>query len=453
MAYAAKPFAGDIIWHNKTVCIAAPPTQYTDHNSSAADLWCVPRTDHFSTNIRAVVVFPLNGRPWRRDFHPYHDAMRLWWLLAFAITAKRQGLSVFNGESAHWANRGKPWPWRTVGPIGRALIAALSRHGVLPVPRSGCPACAELRLESVNREHRGEVFRAEDRQRDRFLSLSRATHAVWHTMSSECSATSSPPSPTPLLWWGAAGGVHHALGMSLHSLQEQPAPQAKQATDPRLAALPARIVLLDRMPPRQLAIRGTVRRPMLREVISSNETCATVRQWTLPAFAYVTPHGAQLNNRFLMTQQPQPCLIEVFPLGYLSPCYVLPFCPQRHVQVHGSVVWDAHNRPLAAWQLVKADILKICDKWIPPPASGETGQEKDKRLKRCRIKARGQQVEISNSTLAAAVELCHRAIAPRQRVATTADQQADPAALGLNKDAASTTTANNDADMGQNSLL
>ena len=132
---------------------------------------------------------------------------------------------------------------------------------------------------------------------------------------------------------------------------------------------------------------------------------------------------------------------------------MLPFCPQRHVQVHGSVVWDAHDRLQWAWQLVKADILKICDQWIPPPASGETGQEKDKREKRCRIKARGQQVEISNSTLAAAVELCHRAIAPRQRVATTADQQADLAALGLNKDAASTTTTNNDADMGQNSLL
>ena len=192
---------------------------------------------------------------------------------------------------------------------------------------------------------------------------------------------------------------------------------------------------------------------MLREVISSNDTCATVRQWSLPAFAYVTPHGAQLNNRFLMTQQPQPCLIEVFPLGYLSPCYVLPFCPQRHVQVHGSVVWDAHDRLQWAWQLVKADISKICDKWFPPPASGETGREKDKRLLRCRIKARGQQVEISNSTLAAAVELCHHAIVPSQRVATTAGQQADPAALGLNKDAASTTTTINDADMGQNSLL
>ena len=107
----------------------------------------------------------------------------------------------------------------------------------------------------------------------------------------------------------------------------------------------------------------------------------------------------------------------MFPLGYLSPCYVLPFCPQRHVQVHGSVVWDAHDRLQWAWPLVKADILKICDKWIPPPASGETSQEKDKRLKRCRLKARRQQVEISNSTLAAAVELCHRAIAPRQRVA------------------------------------
>ena len=37
-----------------------------------------------SGGCRAVVVFPLNGRPWDSDFHPYHDAMRLWWLLEFA---------------------------------------------------------------------------------------------------------------------------------------------------------------------------------------------------------------------------------------------------------------------------------------------------------------------------------------------------------------------------------
>ena len=279
------------------------------------------------------MVFPLNGAPRGRAFHPYHDSMRLWWLLEFAIAAKRQGLSVFNGEPAeragpHWAH-GEPWPWDTIGPIGRALIAALSRHGVLPVPRSGCSACAELRLDNISISPWGVS--------PYFLSLSGATHAVWramqvgsrvHTMNHTTS--SPPPPPPPLLWWEAAArgrGTHHALLDAALTAPE-----------------PTHLVLLDREPPRQLAIRGTVRRPMLREVISSNDTRATVRQWTLPAFAYVTPHGAQLNNRFLMTQQPQPCLIEVFPRGYFTPCYVLPFCPQRHVQVHGSLVWDAHDR-------------------------------------------------------------------------------------------------------------
>ena len=45
-----------------------------------------PGLDAASTKrrVREVVVFPLNGRPWDSDFHPYHDAMRLWWLLEFA---------------------------------------------------------------------------------------------------------------------------------------------------------------------------------------------------------------------------------------------------------------------------------------------------------------------------------------------------------------------------------
>ena len=116
-----------------------------------------------------------------------------------------------------------------------------------------------------------------------------------------------------------------------------------------------------------------------------------------------------------MTQQPQPCLIEVFPRGYVTPCQVLPFCPQPHVQVHGSLVWDAHDRRQLVH--VESDVHEICEKWFPPPALGETGQEKNWRLYRCSSKARGQQVEISNSTLAAAVELCRRAIVPSQRAA------------------------------------
>jgi len=402
-----------IVWHDETVCIAAPPAQYGIPilgNSSAAELWCVPRTDrNKTTNIRAIVVFPLNGAPRGRDFHPYHDAMRLWWFLEFAIAAKRQGLSVLNGEPAeragrHWAHDGEPWPWDRIGPIGRALDAALSRHGVEPVPRRGCPDCAELRLNNFSI--------SPWKQAPRFLTLSRATYAVWRAMQvgsrvhTRNHATSSPPPPPPpLLWWDSpweagAGGTHHAL------------------LDAALAApKPTHLVLLDRAPPRQLAIRGTVRRPMLREVISSNDTRETVRQWSQPAFAYVTPHGAQLNNRFLMTQQPQPCLIEVFPRGYFTPCYVLPFCPQRHVQVHGSLVWDVHDRRQLVQKLVESDVHEICEKWFPPPASGETGQEKQRRLHRCRGKARKQQVETSNSTLAAAVELCRRAIAPSQRAA------------------------------------
>ena len=131
MAYAAKPFTGDIVWHNKTVCIAAPPTQYIDHNSTwrgAADLWCVPRTDRYSTNIRAVVVFPMNGRSWGSDFHPFHDAMRLWWLLEFAIAAKRQGLSVFFSLQ------------RQVSSLGEPRQAMAMAHNRAHWPRADCCA-------------------------------------------------------------------------------------------------------------------------------------------------------------------------------------------------------------------------------------------------------------------------------------------------------------------------
>jgi hypothetical protein len=344
----------------------------------------------------------LNGAPSTRYFHPFHDAMRLWWLLEFAIIASRQHRLIFNGEQS-------PWPWRTIGPIGLGLAAALETHGVQPVPRNGCSACAKLRLTNASIAPWGT-------QSYHFLSLPRATHAVWHAMQTDClQEVSSTP---PLLWWRAAGVAH----VRRHSLQ-LPTSAASRADDwPQLGSRRSddRLVLLDRMPPRQLQIHGEVRRPMLRETISGNDTCATVRQWSLPAFAYVTPHGAQLNNRFLMTQQSQPCLIEAFPLGYFTPCYVLPFCPQRHIQVYGSHVWDAHRRQQSAeWKLVAADILERCDKWFPPPPSGEElrGQEKKREKKRqynCRAKARSQIVEISNSTLEAAVELCHRAVVPSQ---------------------------------------
>ena len=89
-----------------------------------------PGLDAASTKrrVREVVVFPLNGRPWDSDFHPYHDAMRLWWLLEFAIAAKRQGLSVFFSLQ------------RQVSSLGEPRQAMAMAHNRAHWPRADCCA-------------------------------------------------------------------------------------------------------------------------------------------------------------------------------------------------------------------------------------------------------------------------------------------------------------------------
>ena len=72
--------------------------------------------------------------------------------------------------------------------------------------------------------------------------------------------------------------------------------------------------------PRSLQIEGAVRGAALHRLNVSSGVCETLRTWNFPADVFVTPHGAQLNNRFLMQQQPQPCLVEVFPVGSHTTC-------------------------------------------------------------------------------------------------------------------------------------
>lgn len=377
---AAAAAAGTDTW-NDSVCIVTPPTMYhlvAQHNRScaAARSWCVLRAGRGKHTEKGapVVVFPLDGASRTRDFHPFHNAMRLWWLLEFAIAARHRGQRVFTGDS---------WPWRSVGPLGDALITALKNHGVQAVPQGFvCPACEELRIS----HSMSSPFSHQ------FMSMSLATNAVWKSMRTGCHAhdeTSS--SPRPLRWWMRA--KEDALTLPPSS----PESPAEERTDPE-----DRVVLLDRSPPRSLKVHGTVRRPVIREVNAANDKCETVRQWSQPALAFLVPHGAQLNNRLLMTQQPQPCLIEVFPEGYFNPCYVLPFCPQRHVQVHGSRIWDAHRREHSAdWKLAKTELPEACA-WRN--ISGYA----------CRAKARSQMIHISNHTLEAALELCRHAYMPSE---------------------------------------
>jgi len=56
--------------------------------------WCAHDVRRGLNGSGGVVIFPLNGSPRRQDFHPYHDAMRLWWLLEYAFVAHKLRLGV-----------------------------------------------------------------------------------------------------------------------------------------------------------------------------------------------------------------------------------------------------------------------------------------------------------------------------------------------------------------------
>ena len=158
--------------------------------------WCAHDVRRGLNGSGGVVIFPLNGRPRRQDFHPYHDAMRLWWLLEYAFVAHKLRLSVYRGES---------WPWKVVGPMGQALLSALDEHGVRPLPKGGCPGCTELRLDNWTISPWGDDSKL-------FLSWPGATSAVWHKMQHECRNISTHygrASPSSL-WWEAPRGSSDA---------------------------------------------------------------------------------------------------------------------------------------------------------------------------------------------------------------------------------------------------
>ena len=363
--------------------------------------WCAHDVRRGLNGSGGVVIFPLNGSPRRQDFHPYHDAMRLWWLLEYAFVAHKLRLGVYRGES---------WPWKVVGPMGQALLSALDEHGVRPLPKGGCPGCTELRLDNWTISPWGDDSKL-------FLSWPGATSAVWHKMQHECRNISTHygrASPSSL-WWEAPRGssdaraadqvIHQAPTHRIAVNGHADSPEERQASE-------RRVVLLDRSPPRQLISRGAVRWPLLRDQVSTNDTCHTAQQWSLPAYAYVTPHGAQLNNRFLMTQQPLPCLVEIFPRGYYTSCYVLPFSPQRHVQVMGQRVWDAHATVGSPHALQSGWVTTNYSKCDHLGEMNDGSRAQKFCQARVRSALRAQPVEIDNTTLDAALVLCAHAVVP-----------------------------------------
>ena len=302
-----------------------------------------------ATERKHLVVFPFNGSGHKSKFHPYHDAMRLWWLLEFAM--RHPELVIHDAERTQI----RRIFWQGVGPIGQMVYAALDKQGVRPDRGSMGMPTLRLRNDTIS------PFRGD------FLSHPHATAAVLHAFHSICDAKPPDTWPSP-------------------SSQDEP-----------------RILLIDRSPPRSLQIQGDVLRALVKRLVVSSDVCLTARAWNLPLDVHLTPHGAQLNNRFLSTQQPQPCLIEVFPLGYWSNCHRLSFWPQRHVMVMGDAVWDAHDElPSKVAATIKSEYESTSKR--SPKLSAQL----------INLKLRSRRVTITNVTLKAALALCRAARVPRR---------------------------------------
>jgi hypothetical protein len=223
-------------------------------------------------------------------------------LREYALVAHKLRLRVYRGESWPWkvvgpmgrallsaldehgvsgklrqrVYRGESWPWKVVGPMGRALLSALDEHGVRPLPRFDCPAdCTELRLANWTILPWGE-----DASK-LFLSWPRATSAVWHKMRHECRKLSTHhgrASPSSL-WWEAPRGSSDARAADqvIHQAPTHRIANGHADSPEERQASERRVVLLDRSPPRQLIIRGAVRWPLLRDQVSTKDTCRVLR--------------------------------------------------------------------------------------------------------------------------------------------------------------------------------
>lgn len=77
----------------------------------------------------------------------------------------------------------------------------------------------------------------------------------------------------------------------------------------------------------------------------NDSICDSVKFWGLPAKYIVTGHGANLVN-MMMIGPSAKCVIEVFPPGYYTPCYLYrgQTQPKRWVQIMGDQVCNTSSR-------------------------------------------------------------------------------------------------------------
>ena len=341
--------------------------------------WCVDVANPSLWNMsrKEVVVFAFIGTERGDNFHPFHDGMRLWWVLEFAL--QHEDVTVFHGD---------PTTWRYPGPIGQSLLAALHEHGVRPAEAGS--SRVELRLDGQS----ASPFNSEH------LAWSHANHAVRAQMHAACRILNRSSDAGREAWVDGWGRGMNGEGAS-H----------------------ARVILLNRpQGSRNLLIAGSVQD--LLPITVSDDACETAHAWNLPADAYLTPHGAHLNNRFLMAQRPRlPCLIEVFQQDWVVGTYALGYLAQRHVQVMGEQVWDAHAGMYTEQQL---KVMSL------PGGAACLRHTTDEDVLSCQDQHRNKPIHITNRTIEVALELCSRAIEPTRCKGASVDPLR-PGGVGSNQ--------------------
>ena len=285
-----RPFAGS----NDRACVDFPAINHSINGCVGESVAqsCMRARPQNSLSRSVCIIHNNTG------FHVFHTGQQYFWDLAFALQAAPISLCIESNHLAH------PDRVRSGGPILLALAHALRAHNVTLSQK--CPSCGV----AVEMRQLLNVF----------FGFRHATHALAASLLALCERRLGE---TPTLFPAARAALQAARHRASHGARK--------------------VLLIQRADvKRRLTVLNVSSSGLDVEVANvTNDLCDTLAStWGSRAPYILTPHGAQLTNRFLIDTC-HSCLIEVFPPFYHNFIYTMHSGPRtalRHVHVQGEAV-------------------------------------------------------------------------------------------------------------------